>query len=258
MTTCSDLIQAALREGNLLAAGVSPTSVEQSEALGRLNAYNKQLFGVLIGEYNQDWLVPAPQRTAPQAANYPQLPYPIDTLGDAILPSSSDLSDNIWPFPPQNSRLVVAVTSAATVYFPEAPNDGARMSFVATPEMSDTLTLDGNGKAIEGVATKDVTAADTGRKWFFRADLANWVALTTLGLTDTPPLPDEFDDLYVTALAIRLSSRYGQDPRAGTQNTYKDMLKQAKTRFAQSGNTIYRSNEIPRGLESYLTGRWQW
>jgi len=94
--------------------------------------------------------------------------------------------------------------------------------------------------------------------WFYRADLGDWKHVTTLALTDTPILPADFDDLLITGLSIRLSPRYGQDPRPGTLNTYKDLMKQAKTRYRQSGNTIYKSNEIPRSLQSYVTGRWMW
>lgn len=258
MATCSEIIQAALREGNLLAVSATATTAEQTEALARLNSYIPTLLGDLIGENYDDWLVPAPQRTASLAANYPQLPYPIDTLGDAILPSSSDLTDNIWPYPPQNSRLVVAITDPTTIYFPEAPNDGARMQFVSTPAMNDTLTINGNGKAVESASTKDVTTADTGREWFYRADLGDWKVIATLALSDTPVLPSEFDDLLITGLSIRLSPRYGQEPRQGTINTYKDMLKMAKNRFKQARNTIYKSQEVPRGLQSYVTGRWMW
>lgn len=257
MSTAQDIVTDALREGNLLAVGGTPTTAELTEGLARLNALIKSLFGIELGEQFADWNVPDPLRTAPEAANFPQLPYPENLLASQQpLSLATDLPASVWPFPPANSRLVVGITQDATVFFPEAPNEGAQMSFVANPAMNSTLTIDANGRKIEDNATLELTSADSPRRWFYRADIATWAKLTDLALTDPSPLPDDLDDLLICALNIRLSARYGQSPRDGTVETYKYMLKLAKTRFKQAGTTIFGLQNIPPSLQSYRTGVW--
>src|SRR5579864_8645241 len=129
MTLASAIIQSAYREGNLIPVGTSPTTAESTEALERLNRYVQGVYGDMLGENMMDWDAPAPQRTAPVASNYPQAPYPTDTLFGFGNPLSADPNGNIWPFPPANSRIVFGGVTP-TVYFPEAPLDGARMAIV--------------------------------------------------------------------------------------------------------------------------------
>lgn len=47
------------------------------------------------------------------------------------------------------------------------------------------------------------------REWFFREDLGTWVRCTPLTITDELPFPREFDDFFITMLAIRLNPAYG-------------------------------------------------
>lgn len=257
MSTCQDIVTAALREGNLLAAGTTPQTVELTEGLSRLNALIRSFFGNEIGEHLSDWPVPQTLRTAPVAANYPQLPLPTESLVDVLpVPSVSDVGADVFPFPPENSRLVVGITAPTTVWLAEAPNDGARMAFVAAPAMVDTLTVDGNGRLIESASEITLQKSDVSRAWFYRADLAGWVKLTDLALTDLSPLPEDLEDLLVCALNVRLAPRYGQDPRAGTVSQLKYMMKLAKTRYKQRGVTLFGGQNIPESLQSYQTGRW--
>lgn len=254
MATAQTLIQAALREGNLIPVGSTPTDAENTEALARLNSFIAGLFGIELGEHLHDWQVPAPLRTAPVAANYPQLPYPITDLGDHV---NTDLTSDQWPYPPPNSRLVVAIDDDTTVYLPEAPSPGARMA-LASAGMSATLTLNANGRLIEAAASVDVTSADAPRAWFYRDDTANWVRIADLSLSDSSPFPSEFDDLLICGLSMRLSPRYGQEPRSGTVQMYTYMKKLFKTRYKQAGTTVYKSGDIPRSDQSYAAGRWPW
>lgn len=262
MTAVSTIATAAFREGNILPIGQPPTLLEQAEALDTFNRLLKGVFGVEMGEELTDWLVPQPQRTAPVAANYPQLPYPANADFLALsTPFANDATINIYPYPPKNSRIVFGgVTS--TVYFPEAPDDGSRMSVVQGSGAGDSgapgavLTLNGNGRTIEGTNTKTYTDPVTARQWFYRADLGDWKALTTLGWTDDCPFPDEVDDFWVPALAVRLAPRFSKPVSQETAAALKAALPRFKARYRQAGTTTYGSGNISRSAQSCLTGGW--
>lgn len=258
MTTATEIIQNAYREGNILPVGTSPGVNETTEALARLNNLIVAVFGTEMGENLVDWLVPSPQRTAPTAANFPQGP-------QTIFDDSGSLAGNsnaVWPYPPKNSRIIYG-SVASTVYFPEAPDDGSRMAIVQGSGAGDSgtagavLTLDGNGRTIEGVNTQAYPSPVTGRSWFYRADLADWRALEPLEAADDMIFPPEFDDLWITMLAIRLAPRYGKVVAAETVAINKSMLSKFSNRYMQSQVTVYGSQNIPNSDQSYLNGNWQ-
>src|SRR5580698_10572835 len=103
MTTATNLIQAAYREGNLIAVGKQPTTNELAEALVRLNAFVKGIFGYEMGENLSDWLFPAPQRTGIVPTTFPQLPVP-EYYGPLY-------SQFLAPYPPRNTRIVWGATT---------------------------------------------------------------------------------------------------------------------------------------------------
>ena len=264
MTIASVLIQQAYRENNLIPAGGTPTTPEQTEALALLNNFIFGVFGHEMGEELTDWQVPAPQRTSPVAANYPQLPYPTDIGGNIFpLPFGPTTSQAIFPFPPVNSRIVFGGVSGKA-YFPEQPNDGARMAMIQGSGAGDmgvpgsTLTLDGNGRTIEGANTQAYTDPITARQWLYRADLGDWTAVIPLLIGGNCPFPPELDDLWVTALFIRLAPRYGKAVPTETSAIFTKMLKTLKARYRQAGVTVYGSQDFPRSLQSYISGRWWW
>lgn len=262
MTTAQNLIQAAYREGNLISIGTVPTTNELAEALDRLNAVIKSVYGEEMGENFADWPVPLPQHTAPIAANAPQLPYPqgndVSLYGSTLLSATSNA---FTPYPPKNSRVVWGGVTT-TVYFPEAPDDGSRMSVVQGSGAGDSgapgqvLTLDGNGRTIQTAKTQVLTDPVSPAEWLYRADIGDWVLIATLALTDTPPFPSSFDDLWVSFLAIRLAPRYGKTTSPETAATYKRMLGKLKSRYRQAGITIYKSGDIPDSFQSYSNNRW--
>lgn len=244
MTTAAELIQAAFREGNLLAAGVAATTAQTDEALGRLNNFLFALMGNELGEPLQDWPVYAPQRTAPVAANFPLYGSNVDgRLADA----------SVWPYPPGNVRLMVSAPQAATVWLQYAPNDGARVAYVALGNAVADLTIEGNGRMIEGATSITVEAALVAgeRVWFYRADRGSWILLEPLALASDSPLPTEFDDLLITGLSIRLASRFGNEPRSGTVMTYQEQMKKLKARYRQPTPTLGGSQQIPPGYQAF-------
>lgn len=230
MTAAADIITEAFREGNLIPVGTTPTSAEQAEGLSVLNRYLRSIFNWMMGGALTDWPVPLIQRTGSVAADPPLLPGAQTPL---IVPDRS--------YPPGGQRIVWD-GSTQTVYFPESPNDGARMGLAkgsGASAIAGTLTLDGNGRTIEGSATKTFTDTATG-SWLYRADLADWVALASLTLTDALPFPDEFDDLFVTSIALRLSPRYGKTVQAGTTEAWKRTLSTFRAQY-------YQETPAPRG-----------
>lgn len=249
MTTATDLIQQALREGNLIPVGTTPTAVQLTEGLGRLNNILDSLFGNEIGEPLFEWPVLPPQRTAPVAARWPVYP--------GVTPQEQRL-ENAWPYPPGNVRLMASNTTPQTVYLQDWPNDGARVAYRAVGATAE-LTVDGNGRRIEGATSYvvDPTADGGSRLWFYRADLGDWIRIQTLALTSESPLPMEFDDFLICSLSIRLSARFGNDPRAGTQMTYKDQLAKLKARYRQPTAALGGSDQAPPSWQSFPNSGWQ-
>lgn len=136
MTTAAGIIQAAYREGNLIAFGKSPVANEQIEALGSLQRILDGIMGFEMGELLEDWLVPNPQRTAPVAARWPQGPFSSASDPAPFAAPGPTTSPNVWPYPPTQRRIVFGSVSQ-TVYFPESPVDGSRMAIVQGSGLGD-------------------------------------------------------------------------------------------------------------------------
>jgi hypothetical protein len=260
-TLASSLIQSAYREGNLIPVGKQPTSDELTEALPRLNIFVQGVYGFELGENLSDWLVPPMQRTSPTNSRYPQAPL----CSPLNLGPSAVISQN----PPSNVRLIFGGVDY-TVYFPQHPEDGARMALVQGSGAGDglqagsTLVLDGNGRLIQDPAdstykdTVSLTTPVTAQQWLYRADLATWILVVDMALTDECPFPEEFDDFWICALAKRLAPRYNKITAAETQETAQQTLARIKARYRQSQITTYGSDNFPRTDQSYLGGQWWW
>jgi hypothetical protein len=268
MTTASSIISDAYREGNLIAVGKSPSTDQQTEALARLNALVNGIFGYELGENLADWIYPAPQRTAPVAANYPQLPSGWDGITDPL--SIGILANTNWtPYPPKNSRIVWGQV-AGKVYFPEAPDPGSRMGIVQGSGAGDSgaagqiITLDGNGRFIQDPADKTfkasitlIAASDfTPYEWFYRDDLAQWILRADMILTDALPFPKDYDDFFVCGVMIRFAPRYGKVVAQETVTAAGAALKRLKARYRQQAPTVYGSQNFPNGLQSFAAGQW--
>jgi len=231
---------------NVIPVGMTPSVAQAAEGLKVLNRFLQSVFGFLMGEPLSDWHVPFDQRSGTVAADYPFLPGAQKPL---------TVANNAYPPP---NRRIVWDGSTRTVYFPDKPSDGARMQLVKASganATAGTLTLDGNGNFIEDAATTSPTGDDT-LSWLYRADLANWMALATLSGTDEMIFPEELDDLWPCAVAIRLSPRYGKALLAGTTETYKRMLDTLRTRYQQAGQEGSRGDELVPAAESYYGSGW--
>lgn len=221
MTAASEIIREGFREGNLIPVGKEPTAPEQTEALASLNRYLDWLFADKIGIELETWNVP-PSRSAPVAARYP--------LG----PSDKSRPADVWPYPPDNVQLITRIEEPTTIYLPFDPNDGSRVALADVGSSAD-LTVNANGKLIQGVPALTLTPATAGtRRWFYRADRGEWVRFQALTIDSESPLPSEFDDLLVTALAIRLSPRYSKQPSPVTVSANSSQVRSLRSRYWQT------------------------
>jgi hypothetical protein len=194
VTLVSSIITDAYRESNMLPLGKVPTANQTTEALRLYNALIDAIYGGDAGERLTDWPLGNFERD-PNGCDY-------------IMP----FSDHRLHHPPINQRLIAVNLAAATIWLTTRPQDGSRMG-VADPfsRLSDVpLTIDGNGRPIEGTASIVLNTDGIFREWFYRADLAAWVRLTDLAADDENPFPAAYDNMFMILLAMRLNPRYGR------------------------------------------------
>jgi hypothetical protein len=269
-STVASILSRAYREANVTALGVSPTASQISEGVDNLNSFMSIALGMDLGEPLSDWLSPAPQRTAPVAANFPQGPQVWNgSLGPGAL--MGVYGTNVTPYPPINSRVIWGGVTQ-TVYFPERPENGSRLSLVQGSGLGDAgapgnvLTLDANGRYI-GVPTTPPTVVPTNTftfssitpasaDWIYVAAYGIWMPIGTLKSTDTFILPPDYDDYFIVGTAGRLAPKYNKVLSAESQAAYMMAQAKVKSEFAQKHDTVYGSWEFPNSLQSYSAGRW--
>lgn len=241
MTTASSIITLAYREANFKNAVGTLTTEEQTEGLTLLQSIVDSLFGMVVGTRLTPWYVPRPQKTASTAANYPAYP------GDAGL-----VSPHSEALPPSNVRLMMKNDAITTVFFQYQPDDGAVVEYVDVGHTED-ITLDANG-ALFGltgsVETIDITAQypagrNPPRRWIYRGDFGAWLEMTSLTLASEIPFPTAFDDFFVTALAIRLSPRFGAEPRQVTVMRFQQMETFIRLQYLQSKEQVVGNAGVP-------------
>jgi hypothetical protein len=227
--------------------GTDPSDEELTEGLDLLNRLILSAFAYTVGVKLRQWPIRTAQRTAPVTRDYPQLP-----LGQfSLVPR--------YPYIPPPNSMVIWDGSPAVVYFPDRPEDGAVMgitpgSGVAAQDQG-SLVLDGNGLLID--AAPDIAYPDLGsltpQRWFYRADLGQWLPIQPAAITDECLFPVELDDLWICAVSIRLSSRYGKDIAQGTVARIKDMTTLLRSRYAQTEQNASNGEKMPAGHQSFPT-----
>jgi hypothetical protein len=247
MTVLSDIIQAAFREGNIIAIGDVPTDAESTEAATILSNYIRSMFGHDLPIRFQDWAVPYPLSAANIMAKFPQEPL----YKDNIKPN-----EDVYLYPPPGVRMLVSSTeeTAKTLYLSYDPYDGARMAY-ADMGQDAALTISANGRYIEGASSVTISVAADGerndaRQWFYRADLGEWILiLDSYASTDDSPLPPEFDDLFSTGLAIRLAGRFRKEVEPSTAARNADMMSKLRQRYRYVPIEVGQANEITKGVK---------
>ena len=216
MTLVSSIITDAFREGNILPLSKAPTTDQSTEALRLLNGLFSSIYGDEAGEGLTDW--------------------PLGNYGRESPAYDLGYTDYRIDHPTINRRLIAVNEEARTVYLTLRPQDGARMG-IADPFgrlAAFPVTLNGNGREIEGAATLLLNTNGLNREWFYRADLGDWVRLTSKILTDEMPFPADFDNFFITYLAMRLNPRYGREMDAQSATIYKSERKKFVARYLQS------------------------
>lgn len=224
MTLVSQIISDAFRESNLIAAGASPTATESAEALTLLNRVVTSLYSTEAGEQLSD------------------LPYGEENIDtpELVFSNFDDFDDE---YIPHNTRLILNLSEAKTVNLHPTPQDGDRFAVIdASGNLATTgLTINGNGRLIEGSLNTTLSTNGQSRSWFYRADLSDWKTVTDLIETDESPFPQEFDDLLVIRLALRINPRHGRQIDGQSIERHSDLTKKFKSRYKQS---IQKSSEL--------------
>lgn len=216
MTLISSLILDAFREANTLPLGKVPSDNQTTEALRLYNQNILSIYGGDAGESLVDW---------------PLGSFNVDEPG-FVEPNTLDTLQR----PTINRRLLATNLAAITVYLTPYPQDGARMGIVDpfARLAAFPVTLDANGRIIEGNPTLVLNVDGTFQEWFYRADKGEWVRLTGLLDTDQNPFPEEFDIFFSIGLALRLNPRYGREMDPQTAAVFKSVRAQFIARYLQS------------------------
>jgi hypothetical protein len=214
MTLVSEIVEEAFREGNFVGENNNPAPRQAREAIRSLNSMITNIWGGDSGERLTDWPLGA---------------YGRQSTDDNFLPCNPDR-------PGINRRLIAVNETALTIYLTAQPQDGSRMGVVDpfSRLAAYPLTLDGNGRPIEGTATLVLDTNGLNREWLYRADLGSWVRLSGLAAADQMPFPDFFDDMFVVLLAITLAPRFGKEIAATSALRVKSAHSQFLARYVQS------------------------
>jgi len=226
MSTLSEITQRAFRESQILDINRAPSVQQENEAieilrgiilrkirpavtpiwLGDLSAVREQRGTVL-----KDFTSYAPQRAVPQ-----------DCYVNLLL------------------------TTPLTLLLPPSPGDGARLTFidVGGTLATNPLTLVGNGNLVDGGSTETLATNNSNTSYMFRRDLAEWRPVTTVALIGTAqmPFPEEFDDMFVIELAIRINPRYGKEVSEITGEMYQDIRSRFMGRYMSETSSAAPDN----------------
>jgi len=213
MTLLSDIIQQGYRDANIIPIGSSPSTNELAEGLKRLQVLILSVLGMEGGE----------KLTA--------LP-----IGNNNVTEPSDFVPDPPLYLPLNANLVCNLTEATTLYLHPKPQDGSRLGVIDASANFATynLILNGNGRKIDGATTTTLTTNSQATQYFYRADLGDWVEITSLASSDEMPFPIEFDDLFVIMLAMRINPRNAQKISEESVMIMERSREQFRARYAQS------------------------
>lgn len=218
MTLVSSIITSAYRETNLIGLGVIPSAEETTEGLDRLQNIVTSTLGFEAGEQLEQ---------LPLGRNEIETPSGFPWYGDS-LPQYTCV--------PLNTRLMLNLSSDSTVSLHPTPCDGARFGIVDVSQnlATNNLVVNGNGRLIESSATLTLNTNSLSREWFYRADLGDWKRVSTLLTSDQMPFPAEFDDMFITLLAMRLNPRHGNTLDPSSQAALNRSRSQFRSRYKQT------------------------
>lgn len=218
MTTIAQIITDAYRESNNIAIGQVPTLAEQVEGLSAFNRFYKSLLG---GRAN-DGLT-----TLNIDDNNVEITYldAVKTLESSWTPSSG-------------FRFVFNNTSNKTLVLNPYPQDGERLIIqdVSNNFATYPVTVKGNGRLIEGSTQVVLNTNGEITEYFYRADTASWVKVSTLDVNDIFPFPEEFEDLFSIGIALRLNPRNSSITDNMSLIEFRRLKNMFKARYSQVVN----------------------
>lgn len=208
MTLVSDIINRAYRSTNIIPLGTTPTADQTTEALDHFNTLLLSTFGNEVS----------------------------DGLTDLTVGGNYDQSEFLDQWIPNGIRLLLNLTSAKTYNLDPCPEDGQRFSVVDVAGNLATynVTINGNGRTIEGSTTKTLNTNSVNRQWMYRADLGDWVVIASLTGADNIPFPEEFDNYFILMLALQLNPQYGQHISVEQSKLLGRSRSQLNARYAQN------------------------
>lgn len=218
MTTATQLITRAYRRGQIVMRFTTPDSVLLSEGLDLLNPLILAALGNEIGSELS----------------------PLNIGGDW------DQSAYCATWVPCNVRLVLNLGGATSLTLDPQPYEGQRLAIADAGANLAThnLTLDGNGRNIEGTATLTLSTSGDARQWLYRDDTANWVKITDLALTDNMPLPEEFDRYFINKLATELNPQNSVTTTPEVVAAMQEAERKIRARYRKPRPR----QDMPRGL----------
>jgi hypothetical protein len=179
----SAVIKQAMRSAGVLDANQEPRPSESEAALAALNGLQLSLFGNEVG-------------------------LPLDAVS-----LTGSLTGEF------GAMYQCKLSAAATLTFPNNPQDGARIGFIDVGGNFNTynLTVNPNNRKIAtaigtyATANQTMSAANVSKTYFFRSD-AGWTEETSWALTDTPYFPEIYHTALADILALVLAPQYSNDP----------------------------------------------
>lgn len=205
MTLVSSIISDAYRENQRTVLGATPTANEITEALNRLNAIILSTVGNEAG----------------------------DGLDEINIGGTYDQSTFCSQWIPDNARLMLNLAVGTTLHLDPEPYEGQRISVVDITGNLATrnLILNGNGRLIEGIPNLTLNVNGTTGQWLYRADIGDWVKIEALASSDSMPFPQEFDDYFITVLAMRINPRHSAVTSEETMVALKRSRSQLRARY---------------------------
>lgn len=241
MTLVSQIITDAYRETNLIPLGTTPNT---SQMAAGLNSLNRIISSTLGFEVN-------------------------DELRDLNIGGDVDQTIYTEEWVPDNIRLLLNLTAAASFDLDPMPFDGQRFSIVDVGGNLSTfnVTINGNGRRIEDAASVVENTDDLVKTWMYRADTGNWIVIETSEEADEMPFPEEFDDYFILMLAMRINPNYGQSLAPESVNRLNSMRSKIRARYRKQINFMQADPGLVRyddlygwfGNTAFNTGRpWPW
>jgi hypothetical protein len=219
VTLVSDIITQGYRESNIIAITVQPTPTQVTEALARLDNLVLSALGDDIGYLMEDWNIQSTTSIKKPSG------IPLTTAHSAS-----------FTVPP-NARLVCNLTAPMVVALDGQPQDGQRFAVVDARNtfVASALTVNPNGRKFDGeVGPAILNEAGLNAQWFYRSDIADWLRLAPLTADGQLPFPPEFDDYFVTMLAMRLNPRYGMTLNEQSTGRLAQQKTQIMRRYSQT------------------------